>query len=130
MLAFLSFGPSVEDILGSRKFTNCYLACGISGALLYMLITPPPYILVGASASIFGILVMFAVFFPNVKLYLFFLPFGFKSKYFVSVIVFWEIIQGFLVRDGIGHWGHVGGAVLGLIFALAEKNKSKYAGNS
>jgi membrane associated rhomboid family serine protease len=69
---------------------------------------------------------MFAVLNPESKLAILFLPFGIKSKYLVGVLFAVEIICCiFAVRDGIGHWAHVGGALTGMLVVFYEKFNRK-----
>ncbi len=80
---------------------------------------------VGASGAIYGILVAFAMMFPNIKLMLMFLPVPIKAKYFVPVIILGDLIFGITGSPfGIAHWAHIGGALLGFIMAWYWKKNS------
>lgn len=74
---------------------------------------------VGASGAIYGILVAFAFLFPDAELALMFIPVPIKAKYFVPVIVGLDLfsgVTGFSVfGDGIAHFAHVGGALIGFL---------------
>lgn len=76
---------------------------------------------VGASGAISGVLVAFAMLFPNVELMLMFVPVPVKAKYFVPVLVLIDVFSGFtgfsLLGKGIAHWAHVGGALTGFLIA-------------
>jgi membrane associated rhomboid family serine protease len=121
MLGLISIGPYVEDYLGSKKFIIYYLICGVGSGLLHMLMVNSSVPLVGASGSLYGIVLMFAILYPNEKLALFFfLPF--KAKYLVSIMFLVEIYCAFFVTgDGIGHFGHVGGGLVGIALILIDK---------
>ncbi|WP_206365222.1 rhomboid family intramembrane serine protease [Sphingobacterium corticibacterium] len=68
--------------------------------------------LVGASGAIYGLLLAFAYLFPNMSLYLFFIPVPIKAKYFIPVLILIEIYLGFSKFGGsIAHLAHVGGAL-------------------
>ena len=89
--------------------------------------------MVGASGCIMGVLVAFGILNPNAELMLIFLPIPIKAKYFIPLIVGYDIISGFLGSPSvfgmnIAHWAHVGGAVVGLIVMLFLKKNtfSKY----
>lgn len=122
MLALLSFGPSCEIDLGEKKFLSMYFIAGFVGAILQLQITGNP--LIGASASIFGLLLYSTLLDPNQKLILVFLPFiSFKAKWLVSLIVLFEIYSGFFGKaDGIGHIAHLGGGLVGVISYVLNKN--------
>jgi membrane associated rhomboid family serine protease len=123
MLPLWMFGMEVENTWGSRKFLWFYIACGIAGGLTNLLIAPlftavGPTI--GASGSIYGVLVAFAMLFPNRYIYLWFLL-PVKAKYFVTVFVMVELYYGVTgTPDGVAHMAHLGGALLGGVWVLLD----------
>jgi membrane associated rhomboid family serine protease len=120
MIVLLSFAPSVESTYGYKKFLIYYLLCGIGGGLLHSLMNPMP--IVGASGAIWGIMVIFTFMYPNEKMYIFFIPYGIRAKYIISVLFVYEVISGlFLSPDGTAHFGHVGGALMGALIYLYNK---------
>lgn len=74
---------------------------------------------VGASGAIYGILVAFGMLFPNVELFLLFVPVPIKAKYFIPGLIAIDLFSGFtgysLFGGGIAHFAHVGGALFGFI---------------
>ncbi len=74
---------------------------------------------VGASGAIYGILVAFGMMFPNVELFLLFVPVPVKAKYFIPALIAIDLFFGFtgysLFGGGIAHFAHVGGALFGFI---------------
>lgn len=74
---------------------------------------------VGASGAIYGILVAFGMLFPNVSLFLLFVPVPIKAKIFIPVLIAIDLFSGFtgysLFGGGIAHFAHVGGALFGFI---------------
>ncbi len=74
---------------------------------------------VGASGAIYGILVAFGMLFPNVELFLLFVPIPIKAKIFIPVLIGIDLFSGFtgysLFGGGIAHFAHVGGALFGFI---------------
>lgn len=74
---------------------------------------------VGASGAVFGILTAFAMKFPNQPIYLFFIPVPLKAKYVMIGTAALELLLGVRsVGDGIAHFAHLGGALVGLILVL------------
>lgn len=72
---------------------------------------------VGASGAVFGLLIAFAMMFPDVELMLIFLPIPIKAKYFVPVYALLELffgVAGFR-WDNVAHFAHLGGALFGFI---------------
>ncbi|APY00790.1 rhomboid family intramembrane serine protease [Lacinutrix venerupis] len=89
--------------------------------------------MVGASGCIMGVLVAFGILNPNAELMLIFLPIPIKAKYFIPLLVGYDIVSGFLGSPSvfgmnIAHWAHVGGAVVGLIVMqfLKKNTFNKY----
>lgn len=71
---------------------------------------------VGASGSLFGILLAFGMMFPNAELYMMFIPIPIKAKYFVAGYGAFELYSGITgSNDGIAHFAHLGGLVTGYI---------------
>lgn len=124
MLVLISFAPLVENVYGTKRFWIYYLLCGVASCVLHsVMVNSGDIPLVGASGSIWGVLMMFTLLNPNEKMYLFFIPFGIKAKYLVSAVFLFEIFGGFAINDGTAHFGHVGGGLMGLIIFLLYKIK-------
>lgn len=73
--------------------------------------------MVGASGALYGIIVAFAFIFPNVNLYLIFIPIPIKAKYFVPLLILGDLFFGFTSYSlgPIAHFAHVGGAFTGFM---------------
>lgn len=73
--------------------------------------------LVGASGAIFGILMAFGLLFPNTELFLLFVPFPIKAKYFVAFYGLYELYAGFqnAQSDNVAHFAHIGGMLFAYI---------------
>lgn len=84
---------------------------------------------VGASGAIYGILVAFGMMFPNAKLALLFIPVPIAAKYFIPALLLFDLfsgVTGFSVFGGnIGHFAHIGGAIIGFLLMLYWKPNSK-----
>ena len=74
---------------------------------------------VGASGAIYGVLVAFGMLFPNVELFLLFVPVPIKAKIFIPILIAIDLFSGVtgysLFGGGIAHFAHVGGALFGFI---------------
>ena len=72
---------------------------------------------VGASGAIFGIVVAFAMLFPNTKFMLIFLPIPIAAKYFLPAYLLIEFILGIMdfKADPVAHFAHLGGALVGFL---------------
>ncbi len=86
---------------------------------IYQLFHAP---MVGASGAIYGILVAFAMSFPNHKLMLIFLPVPIAAKYFVPIILVIDLLSGItgfsIFGGGIAHFAHIGGAIIGFLIMI------------
>lgn len=73
--------------------------------------------MVGASGALFGILIAFAMLFPNAILMLIFPPIPLKAKYFIPIYILIEIYLAYnsTPGDNVAHYAHVGGALIGFI---------------
>ena len=73
-------------------------------------------VMVGASGALYGVLVGFAMLFPNAQLMLLFPPIPVKAKFLVPILILADLFFGFSSYS-IGtsaHFAHVGGAITGL----------------
>jgi membrane associated rhomboid family serine protease len=119
------FGMEIENIMGSKKFLIFYLVCGIGAGLLQLLVPAfigePMGITIGASGAVYGVMVAYAMYFPDRYLMFWFLI-PVKAKYMIAFLVIIEFLsvgnQSF-----VAHLAHVGGALTGFIFILVSRRK-------
>lgn len=130
MLALYMFGSILESIWGPKRFLNYYLLCGLGAAALQIGISyfnNQPSVLLGASGAVFGLLVAFAMMFPNTYLNLyFFIPI--KAKYLVIGYGLIELFSGFANQagDNVAHFAHLGGLIVGAIIMLIWKRNRNF----
>jgi rhomboid-like protein len=87
-----------------------------------------PFYAVGASGAVMGVMAAFAFLFPNTELYLYF-AIPVKAKWVVLALVAFDLFGGLgRTSDGIAHWAHLGGAVVGfiLVFIWNKTNKKTF----
>jgi membrane associated rhomboid family serine protease len=79
--------------------------------------------MVGASGALFGILVAFAMLFPNTQLFLLFPPMPVKAKYLVGVYALYTIYNVFVNNptDNVAHFAHLSGLVVGAVLVYNWK---------
>lgn len=128
-LHYAVMGIEVYDISGS--LTNpvylegdsiYYSGMAARGQELLALYMTP---VVGASGAVFGLLLGFAMYFPNQPLYLMFIPVPIKAKYFVAGYALIELLQGVQNSpgDSVAHFAHLGGVLFGyIIIKIWRKN--------
>lgn len=124
MLGLYFFGPMIERWWGGRRFLAFYLLCGVSGAVVasVLALTVGPSVmplgapLVGASGSLFGILVACAVLFPTQRVMLLIPPIPMTMRTMAMVflgIALLSVMAG--SQNAGGEAAHLGGAVLGFV---------------
>lgn len=127
MLVLASLGPVIEMVLGAKRFLRFYLFCGLFAGLMLAYLDPSPSPVVGASTSISGVLVAFAMFFPKQKLQFLFIPVGFEARWFVLALgvlsAVLTLVQYFDPGSGgaISHFGHLAGMIGAMLFFFLEK---------
>jgi membrane associated rhomboid family serine protease len=128
MLGLYMFGSILENIWGSKRFLNYYLLCGLGAAALQLAISSfnnQYTILLGASGSVFGLLVAFAMMFPNTELQLYFII-PVKAKFLVIGYALFELYNGFFSNDNVAHFAHLGGLAVGVVIILIWKKNNKF----
>jgi len=124
MIALYFFGPLMERWWGSKRFVGYYLLCGVSGAVVYTAMSFVPgllradgqTVLIGASGSIFGILIGCAVLYPHQKVMLMFPPVPMTMRTLATIflgIATLSVIAG--SSNAGGEAAHLGGAGLGFL---------------
>jgi rhomboid family protein len=95
MLSLWMFGTELERIWGTRFFLKFYFITGIGAAVLTVLLTRLPYQplrdlyvsdIVGASGAIYGLILAYALYFPNRPIYMYMI-FPVPAKVFAAIMV-------------------------------------------
>ena len=82
---------------------------------------------VGASGSVFGILLAFGMMFPNARIFLLFPPMPLKAKWLVIGYGLFELFAGVWgVQSGVAHYAHLGGMLFGFILIQLWKNQRNF----
>ena len=83
---------------------------------------------IGASGAVFGLLLGFAFVFPDMPLYLFFIPVPIKAKWMVIGYAVLEFFLGVSGGGTIAHFAHLGGLLFALVILLYWKKKGTLRG--
>ncbi|MEX2632699.1 MAG: rhomboid family intramembrane serine protease [Balneolales bacterium] len=125
------FGQSIENAWGTQRFVYYYFLTGIGAGLLHLIVNLaaiPIIPTIGASGAVYGILLAFAIMYPNREIFLIFLPIPIKAKYFVIILGSIEFISGVSgMQTGIAHFAHLGGMLVGYILIKAWGVKGGYS---
>lgn len=119
LLTLWMFGLPLERDWGTRRFLKYYFYCGIAAGVcvlvINMLLGYWGTITLGASGAIFGLLVAFAVMYPNQTVLAGFL-FPIKAKYMVMIYIGVELLLTFGPNTGVSTIAHLGGAAFGFLY--------------
>ena len=141
MFALWMFGRIIEQVMGPKRFLTYYMVCGIGAGRIQELVQYIHFLslapelsgvsheqladalnmwnTVGASGSIYGILLAFGMSFPEDRLFIIPIPFPIKAKYFVMGYAVVELLSAMLrSNDGVAHMAHLGGMLFGLVLLL------------
>ncbi len=125
MFSLWMFGRTLEQVMGQKRFFTYYMVCGIGAGLIQLAVsgasgafTPT----VGASGSVFGLLLAFGVLFPNQVIMLLIPPIPIKAKWFVMIYGVIELFLGVSGRQvGVAHFAHLGGMIWGYMLLMYWK---------
>ena len=147
MYTLVMFGMVVERALGTKKFLILYFVTGLGAVALHTGVewldihrlaasaspTAQADILdilrspmVGASGAIYGVLVAFAMLYPEARMTLIFPPVTLDAKWMVIVFVGIELLTGITgTQVGIAHFAHLGGALFGFLLILYWRKRGE-----
>jgi membrane associated rhomboid family serine protease len=113
MFALWMFGRDCERVLGGWRYLALYGAAMVSAALVQLAVaslTTGTYPTVGASGAVFGVLLAFAMLFPERRIVLLFPPIPMPAWLFVTLYGVVELANGvFGTQAGVAHFAHLGG---------------------
>jgi len=128
MLSLFFLGVYVEKYVGHKDFLSLYLISGFGAMLAHVAIQYMEYNatghtnfvpVVGASGAVYGVLISFAVLFPNIKMMLLFFPVPIKARYLAIALIAYDLISGLSgAQTGIAHFAHLGGALTGALLTF------------
>ena len=157
MYAVWVFGSILERVWGSSRFLLFYIVTGVGAGLVQELVQYLYYSMnlaqyaqvnmgggfivpmaeylnlwttVGASGAVYGILLAFAMTFPNEQLFMIPFPFPIKAKYFVIIFCVLELLLGLSnnAGDNVAHFAHLGGMLFGFLLILYWRKNGKISG--
>ena len=113
------FGSVLERRLSVTQYVTLFLLAGLAGSILYWFTWAvgiiPDVPALGASGAIFGILGACAVLFPTMTVYVYFFPLNIRHA--AVLWFFLEFMGVFDISSGIASAGHLGGLLIGMIYA-------------
>lgn len=126
MFMLWMFGNEIENLMGSKKFLVFYLISGIGAAIVQLFLGPvlsnQLAFTIGASGAVFGVMIAFALFFPDRQIYVYFL-FPVRAKYLIAFLVLIEFMAVGNM-DVVAHLAHIGGAVTAFVFIMFDRKNN------
>ena len=148
MYTLFIFGTILERVWGTKKFLVFYFITGLGAALVHtgvewlqmqywmgqaadgsmaalksihtLKMTPT----VGASGAIYGVLMGYAMLYPDSIMTLIFPPVSLKAKWFVLIFAGIELLTGVTgTGGGIAHFAHLGGLIFGFLLIVYWKKR-------
>ncbi len=121
MFALWMFGSDIERAWGGKEFLKYYFLCGVGAGIINFLVSiSSPYPIIGASGAVYGVLVAYAMLFPNRMIYIWGI-FPVKAKYLVIGFAVIEFLATWNnVSDGIAHFAHLGGMLIGYLYLKSD----------
>ncbi len=116
MLGLWMFGAEIEHYVGPRRLLACYFASVVSAALSQLIVPSllgaPPGPTIGASGGVFGLLLAYALMFPNRKVIPLIPPIPMPAWLFATLYAGIELFLGVTGSlSGIAHFAHLGGMI-------------------
>jgi rhomboid family protein len=124
MLALWMFGVELEQMWGTRYFLKFYFVTGIGAAALTVAFSLLPFgasqqlyqsDVIGASGAIYGLLLAYALSFPNRPIYMY-LVFPIRAKYFALIMGALAFYASFSSGGGIANATHLGGLLVAYLY--------------
>ena len=124
MLALWMFGAELERIWGTRYFLKFYFVTGAGAGLLTVLFSLLPFSfaqalhgssIIGASGAIYGLLLAYALYFPDRPIYMYFI-FPIPAKVFVAIMGAVAFYASLSQVGGVANATHLGGLLVGYLY--------------
>lgn len=134
MYTLMIFGGVTERIIGEKKFLILYFLCGLGAAGLHLAVQAigggSNIPCVGASGAVYGVILAYAMLFPDSRLTLLFPPVTLSAKKMVLIFLGIELVTGIFgsgyvtnLSDGIAHFAHIGGMLFAFLLITFWKKR-------
>ena len=124
MLTLWMFGVELERMWGTKYFTQYYFIAGIGAGLTQVILGILPFdfanqfyypVTIGASGAVYGLLLAYAMYFPNRPIYMYFV-FPVPARIFVTILGAIALLSAMSGGGGIAHTAHLGGLAAGYLY--------------
>ena len=120
MLVLFFFGPPLESRWGGQEFLKFYVIFGLGGVALSFFFLPAA--VVGASAAVYGLMLAFAMNWPNAPIYIWGI-FPVPAKWLVGFLFVLSFLSAFdgSQGGGVAHFAHLGGLLTGFVYLKGHR---------
>jgi membrane associated rhomboid family serine protease len=131
MLALWMFGTELERVWGTRFFLKFYFITGIGAGCLTILLSLMPFgplsqlygqDIVGASGAIYGLLLAYAMYFPERRIYMYFV-FPIPARIFVLIMGAIALFSSISESGGVANATHLGGLLVAYLYLKGGRLK-------
>ena len=128
MLALWMFGTDLEHRWGTRYFLKFYFVTGVGAGILTVLFSLLPFefaaqlypaIIIGASGAIYGLLLAYALYFPDRLIY--YIVFPIPAKYFVLIMGALALSGSMGGAGGVANATHLGGLLVAYLLLKGSR---------
>ena len=128
MLGLYMFGTPLERVWGPRRHLVYYAVSVLSAGIVQLVVTAvsgSPYPTIGASGGVFGMLLAFALFFPQRRVVLLFPPIPMPAWLFATLYGALELVLGVTgSQGGVAHFAHLGGMLGGYLLLRQWRSRT------
>ena len=132
MFAIYMFGSALEQFFGTRYYVTLFLVSVVAAGLTQLgvnalLGSPEPTL--GASGGVYGLLLAFAMYFPQQRLMMILVPVPVPARVFVAGYAVIELVLGVTgTQAGVAHFAHLGGMLGAFLMIQWRRGKPPFPG--
>ena len=130
MFAVYMFGSALEQFFGTRYYVTLYFVSIVAAGLTQIGVNAllgSPYPTVGASGGVYGLLLAFAMYFPQQRIMLLFPPIAMKAWVAVTGYAALELFLGVTgSQAGVAHFAHLGGMLGAFLMIQWRRGKPPF----
>ena len=127
MYALWLFGTRLERAWSPGSFVRYYLLCGLGGWLAHVIFARNAG-LVGASAGVYGVMLAYAMRWPDDEILLYFVV-PLKVKHVVMLLAAFDLVRGIAsgaMGGGVAYFAHLGGFAAGYLYLKWAANAAGF----
>ncbi len=129
MFGLAMFGADLERLWGPRRFITFYFVSVVTAGLTQLAFSAysgDPNPTVGASGGVYGLVLGYAMMFPERRVMLLFPPIPMPARVFALLFAGLELYMGVTgTQSGVAHFAHLGGMLGGFILLQVWRSQRR-----